>query len=284
MASMRRRCELLASSIIGSSVISSVWERKFRTFFGMSITGTVVLWQKLLISLAGQHVPFSFIHLLMALYFLKIYPLEEVAAATFKVTEKTYRKWIWILIERIRRLDLIDFDDRYENWTHRSACCTLDGTDCKIDEHHPFNKAYFSHKLNHAGLRYEIAMALGTSKILWWNGGVPCGAHPDLVLAQSGFTKMLDEDEQALADKGYRGCRQFSTPFGDPQTQYARTFNRQHKRIMARSETVNKRIKHFAVLRSWRHKSDELHCKCFGAIMQITQIMLSEQPSMDLWL
>jgi hypothetical protein len=35
------------------------------------------------------------IHLLMALYFLKLYPLDNQAAVIWKMTRKTYSKWLW---------------------------------------------------------------------------------------------------------------------------------------------------------------------------------------------
>ena len=58
--------------------------------------------------------------------------------------------------------------------------------------------------MNHAALRYEVGMALGCSKIVWWNGGVPAGANPDLVLARSAFINVLVDGEKAAADKAAR--------------------------------------------------------------------------------
>lgn len=40
-------------------------------------------------------------HLLWALFFLRHYPTENVAATVFRTTEKTFRKWIWLLIPLI---------------------------------------------------------------------------------------------------------------------------------------------------------------------------------------
>ena len=88
-----------------------------------------------------------------------------------------------------------------------------------------------------------------------------------------------------LADKGYRdGDSTFRTPIANATTEGARLFNRQHKAAMARHENVNKRIKQFNVLRSWRHKDDEKHKLCFGAILNITQISLHFQPLPELCL
>jgi hypothetical protein len=41
---------------------------------------------------------------LMTAYFFKIYPSEAMMAGTFKVDEKTARKWIWFFAEKIQAL------------------------------------------------------------------------------------------------------------------------------------------------------------------------------------
>ena len=56
------------------------------------------------------------------------------------------------------------------------ALQTIDGTDFKVWEPHPFNPDYFSHKYNHAGVRYEIGICIKTGWIVWINGPFPCGA------------------------------------------------------------------------------------------------------------
>lgn len=78
-------------------------------------------------------------------------------------------------------------------WSQRFACAprdskylvSLDGTDCPIQEQSPFNKKWYSHKLNWAGIRYEVVLCIRTGRIVWVAGGVPCGEWPDLKLARS---------------------------------------------------------------------------------------------------
>jgi len=132
--------------------------------------------------------------------------------------------------------------------------------------------------MNHAGLRYEVAVSLGASKIVWFAGGLPCGRYSDLALARSGFTDILNEGEKVLADKGYRdGGQFFITPFTNPGNLLEMNFNRQHKKVMARSESVNKRIKQFNVLHQFRHE-EQKHYTCFAAVINITQLDLRENP------
>ena len=45
---------------------------------------------------------FQLIHLLMALFFLTNYHITEVAHTLFHCSEGTYRKWVWMVILRLR--------------------------------------------------------------------------------------------------------------------------------------------------------------------------------------
>ena len=261
--------------IIKAPVDSYTWNRRFISLFGVS--------KDVFLSLQSLLPTVPFKHLYWALFWLKNYPTETLAAVFFNISEKTYREKVFAVVESVYALNLIHWNDRYVNWSYMVPCCSIDGTDCFINEHHPFDRSYGSHKLKHAALRYEIALALGCSKILWWNGGVPAGANPDIVLARSGFINILQGGEKALADKGYSdGQRHFHTPIPNAITPAAKLFNKQHKQIMARHENVNKRIKQFDILRSWRHKEDAKHKICFGAIVNITQICLDFEPLPDL--
>ncbi|KAF0704056.1 hypothetical protein AaE_015128 [Aphanomyces astaci] len=127
---------------------------------------------------------------------------------------------------------------------------------------------WYSHKFHGPGLRYEIGLCIRTGQIVWVNGGVPCGAWPDLTLARSGFVRALLPNEQALADRGYSGEAKFITP----NTQ-VRTSQRQ-KQIMSRHETVNARLKQFGALQQkFRHEL-HLHPLCFYAVANIVQMTI----------
>ena len=108
----------------------------------------------------------------------------------------------------------INFDDRKISWPYKRPSMSLDGTDKDKEENIVVEKEDFSHKINSSAWRYEIGMALGVSRIVWWNGGVPAGSNPDLRLARSAFTSKLPRDEMAAADGGYQdGDVHFFTPF-----------------------------------------------------------------------
>lgn len=146
---------------------------------------------------------------------------------------------------------------------------SIDGVDFKIDEPKPFDRKWFSHKFKHAGLRYEIGLSLRKGEIVWASGGYPCGAYPDLKLARELFVDFLEDNERSVADDGYKDAKYFLLPnCADAQ---------RHKRIMARHETVNKRIKQFKVLSETFRHDIGLHKLCFHAVVNLTQLVIKHE-------
>jgi len=66
---------------------------------------------------------------------------------------------------------------------------SIDGTDFFVPERQPMERQDYSHKFKHAGLRYEIGLALGCSKIVHIGGGVPAGLWSDLKLGRHCLVK-----------------------------------------------------------------------------------------------
>jgi hypothetical protein len=139
---------------------------------------------------------------------------------------------------------------------------SLDGTDFEIYEKTPFDRKWFSHKFKGPGLRYEIGLSIYSGDIVWASGGVPCGQYPDLKLAKDSYVKFA-ENEITLADKGYKDQQYFKNPE-----------NAFEKRILARHETVNGRLKNFAIMSDrFRHPVDK-HPIVFHACVNIVQVLI----------
>lgn len=140
---------------------------------------------------------------------------------------------------------------------------SLDGTDFRIMEPKPFNRKWYSHKFKGPGLRYEIGVSIGSGHIVWQHGPFPCGSWPDSKIAKECYIHDAN-NEITLADKGYRGIGNFkiaSEPF--------------EKRILARHETLNGRLKNFKALGSrFRHKLNK-HPFVFNAILNIVQATIT---------
>ena len=149
---------------------------------------------------------------------------------------------------------------------------TVDGTDFLIQEPSPFDPSYYSHKLEHAGLRYEIGVCIKTGWIVWINGPFPCGAWPDLRIARSALHYVLLGGELYVADGGYADSNGWSmTPNGlNDFEQY------QYALARARHKTINRVFKTYLCLRNmWRHEREK-HSLVFHAIAVIVQLGLRE--------
>ena len=144
---------------------------------------------------------------------------------------------------------------------------SLDGTDFRIMEPSDFDPKWWSHKFNGPALRYEIGICIRTGDIVWAHGGVPCGEWPDLRLARNLILDSLFEGEKIIADKGYNDLNFFHFPNGNDEDQ-------QLRKILARHETVNRRIKQFCCMNYKFRHSLHLHPRFFHAVVNLTQLMI----------
>lgn len=101
---------------------------------------------------------------------------------------------------------------------------------------------------------------------MWKNGGYPCGSFSDLKLAREAYVLAIEHGELTLADKGYKDRMFFILP--------SVTNAKQHKNLMSRHETVNKRIRHFNILKHPFRNSLTKHPLIFNAVVNITQIII----------
>jgi len=139
-----------------------------------------------------------------------------------------------------------------------------------VNEPSPFDPSFFSHKLRHAGLRYEIGICLKTGWIVWVNGPYKCGAWNDLRIAWNALHSSLLPGEQYVADGGYKNPYA-RTPDGTNSYEQG-----QYSLARARHETVNWRFKVFKCMQDeWRHSRDK-HGDAFRAVAMITQIAIAD--------
>ena len=101
-----------ASSIISatgttsrSDITKSQYDRRFRAHFGVSIDIALELYDEILCEFGDDCIVPK--HFLWALYFLKAYPTESLAAAAVGVSEKTYRSAVRGAIDQLSKLKLV---------------------------------------------------------------------------------------------------------------------------------------------------------------------------------
>lgn len=82
-------------------------QRQFKSLFGTTPFLCVCLWDELNHSGEGLLRSCKVVHLLWTLLFLKCYSVEAVHAAICRCNEKTLRKWVWYLLEKICMLNVV---------------------------------------------------------------------------------------------------------------------------------------------------------------------------------
>ena len=119
---------------------------------------------------------------------------------------------------------------------------SVDGTDCPIQEPSPFSISWYSHKTNSAALRYEVAVTVRRTRVVWAREPFPAESHSDSKIFSTGLRARLGSFEIALTDAGYGGTRCINSP--SSQHYMARSYSV----IRAQHETLNGRLKNLNVL------------------------------------
>jgi hypothetical protein len=237
----------------------------------------------------------------MAIHFLACYPTEEKAEAMFKVCDRTYRHWVWFLVEKIALLkdEIIYWPESWNNpdnpqdsVSQTIFIVTVDGTHCRILEptHDDFseNTKYFSHKFKAAAYDYEIAISIFESRVVWAAGPYPAGRNDITIFRHKLKEQIIHSREQsgvlhrAIGDKGYRGEQEVLSVPSSQDTEEVRKFK---GRALSRQETFNSRMKNFDCLderfRHTGHPRDKevtgaevKHQWCFNAVLVICQLQL----------
>mmetsp|Transcript_7735 Transcript_7735/g.20247 ORF Transcript_7735/g.20247 Transcript_7735/m.20247 type:complete len:123 (-) Transcript_7735:24-392(-) len=80
-------------------------DRRFKALFGASATVVATLW--IMILTKAQTIGAGPKHLLWALHFLKVYSVEDVSAEVVGTDPKTWRKWVWRMVDLMHGLDIV---------------------------------------------------------------------------------------------------------------------------------------------------------------------------------
>ena len=154
---------------------------------------------------------------------------------------------------------------------------SVDGVDCErtgrvLNSGRP-DKRFFSHKFRGPALRYEVAVSIRTSDIVWIAGPCLPGIWNDITIFRDGLIDQLDNGERVEADDGYiaespeyvKCPGSFSAPLDQQKLR---------GRVRMRHETVNEHLKNFSCLKKkFRHDNDK-HGMCFRAVAVATQLAM----------
>lgn len=127
-----------------------------------------------------------------------------------------------------------------------------------------FHPKWWSHKLDAAGIRYELDNSLDTADIVRINGPYQCGYFLTSPFFGVAWKTQLDGGERVIADNWYIDdmCKTPDTLFSPIPTLL-------HSQFPARNETSNKSLKQFVILTSKFHHEVWFHGSCFRAVTNI---------------
>ena len=219
-------------------------------------------------------------HFLWAYNYLKRYQTEEQAAGDFGVCDKTASKYVWKMVFRVR--DMMPYKimmpaflnpDLDPTKPQTIYCYGVDGVHCPIQERQTEeyfkDTTYWSHKTNSPGLAYEVASNIYEQEIVSVRGPYPAGTSDETIFKKpGGLRDQIPEGKKAVADGGYKRCGpkvSISTSLDDPRVA------RFKRRVKCCQETINGRMKKFAVLTTRFRHDDTKHQACFFAIAVTVQ-------------
>jgi DDE superfamily endonuclease len=239
---------------------------------------------------------------LMAMHWLKRYPVETMMSSIFNLHEETIRNRVIEYVGAIQALKMYkvsfyNFNNPFLLYVYSQLMCivafkqivwqdnvaannnqqvgvalwllSVDGTHCRIKEPRSVpDKDWYSHKHHKPCLAYELGVNLFESKLVWINGPFKAG-ETDLVIFRKpdGLRTKIPPNRMIIGDRGYVGEESISTPNGFD----SEVVNQFKRRARARHEDFNGRIKTFAVLSErFRHSVDK-HKAVFEAVCVVTQ-------------
>jgi len=187
-------------------------------------------------------------HIMWSLFFLKNVTTEDVACSRWNVDRKTYRKWIWIYIDKMyfALKFLVSFENRYLHWNIKNPSFLVDCTECPILEPTISEWEYWSVKKGKHTVKYELGLSLGREQFIWVNGPFKGTVHDFRIWGIDLVHKLVD-NERPLGDKGYFGSEKVISLFKPPKTHFEREFNRSHCVVRSQIERSIKRLKVFNI-------------------------------------
>jgi hypothetical protein len=222
----------------------------------------------------------------MAIYFLWNYPKNsEVLASRFHTSERNSRgEPLWHWIKKIQALKgrKIVWDSSIDDPQNGVIfCLSVDGVDFKINEkqnpERNVDRKFYSKKFNHCAAKYEIAMSVFRSKVVWISGPHPGGKH-DITIFREGLKKKIPQGKKIIADKGYSTSQADEDGlFAIPSHLDNKELKRFKSRVRMRHETFNARLKHFESLSTGKFRHGfEMHKIVFESVCVIVQYQMDK--------
>ena len=226
----------------------------------------------------------SSIYFLIAINWLATYKKEAEMAGHFALDDNTLRNHIKKYVNAIAALKgekiVWDIGNNPETFL-----ISVDGVHFRVNEmrKQPSSR-WCSYKFKSAGLAYEVGIAIYHNKIVWINGPYQAADH-DKEIYMSKLKKKMPAGKKCVADRGYRGEEEGETTLSIRNTQDSQEVKDFKRRVRARHENLNARLKAFEILdSSFRARKDRCkkHKAAFEAVCVLVQYdMEHDHPLFD---
>lgn len=294
---LRRGLYAIQSPDLGKS--KAEMEKTFRKHYGSDPIVLAKMWQDIVSTNIPEVVlnekektEWGFERFLRAHYFLYIYPRSaNVLKDKFKIClSYAQGEHIWKWVRSIAALKQIKIVwDASLNEPHLARyVCSLDGTDFKINEQQhdeePIDRGCYSHKFNHAAVKYEIALSVFEPRCVWINGPYKGGKHDMTILREGGLLDKVYSGDLIIADRGY----QTSVPYEAKRLSLPNNLDIPEvagfkARASARHEAFNQRLKNYKILyNTYQHDVKIKHQHAFEAVVVSVQYQMENgRPIFD---
>lgn len=200
----------------------------------------------------------------IVLFFLWNYPKNaSILASTFSICKRLVEGpqfWGWIEDFAMLSFQKIMWPGEYNDPNHPHFICSVDGVDfITYERQHPefpIDKTTMSHKFKHGAVKYEVAIDVFKSKVVWISGPYKGGVH-DKVIFSNGLKNMIPAGKKVICDRVYGSQQNVEdhAKLALPSRCDAPRLHNFKARVRARHESFNGRLKTFKCLKDeFRHR------------------------------
>jgi len=255
--------------------------QRFRSAFGVGPGAVAAAYRDIQITAnpdARINKPNSF-YFLVALNWLSTYKKEVEMSGFFHTDEKTLRKHIQFYVIKIAALK--EEKIVWDNGDDEVYLLSVDGVHFRTNEPRTDPSAkWCSHKFKSAAVGYELGISIYKQRLVWIKGPFKAATH-DFTVYKGSLGKKIPAGKRCIADRGYRGDdykHQLSIRNRDDAIPL-RNFK---KRVRARHENFNARIKNFSILEQRFRHGIPRHKAVLEAVCVLVQYdMENGHPLMD---
>ena len=142
------------------------------------------------------------------------------------------------------------------------ARVSVDTTDFRAIERIPFSPRQFSHKLKISALWYELAISIGSGRIVWANGAFEPGLYTHISVFRQDLKNVVEHGDCTIAGSGYTGEKCVQS--GDPSVP-----TNIHTHVRTCHETIIEKLKIDSVIGERFRRCLEKYSLCSHTIVNL---------------